>query len=325
MRLRNGQSTEDDWRKLLTRSPSTSNQAEFKDAVRLFFDKQSVAEYNYEKLKSLNTPIARISAKHSGTGAASAKSDDAGGLDPEIFLTKGAQVMLTSNLWQQMGLCNGSPGTVQDILFAANTGPTDLPIAVLVNFPHYIGPPFMEERPQCIPVPPQLFEWDFHGSRLSRLQVPLRLRYAMTIHKLQGQTLSEVVIDLGKSEKATGCTFVAASRVRSLDHVLFQPMSFHRLQSIGKAKSLKNRIAEDDLLAVYAKHTCSKCRHANPVIQPKVSKPTVLSSVPRNEPRKCKVSTQILHSDVTNVHFIKEFISLRKGITVSSTRSSARH
>ena len=167
LRLRNGQSTEDDWRKLLTRSPNTSNQAEFKDAVRLFFDKQSVAAYNYEKLKSLNTPIARISAKHSGTGAATAKSDDAGGLDPEVFLTQGAQVMLTLQLVATNGPMQWfSWYMVQDILFAANTGPPDLPIDVLVDFPHYTGPPFMEERSHCVPVPPQLFEWDSHGSRL---------------------------------------------------------------------------------------------------------------------------------------------------------------
>ena len=67
LRLRDGQSTEDDWKKLLTQAPNPGNEAECKDAVRLFFDKQSVAPYNYDKLKSLNTPIARISAKHSGT------------------------------------------------------------------------------------------------------------------------------------------------------------------------------------------------------------------------------------------------------------------
>ena len=173
--LRDGKSTEDDWKKLLTRAPNPSNQAKFKDAVRLCFDKQSVAAYIYDKLKSLNTPIAHISAKHSSTGMAASKSDDAGGLDPDMFLTKGAQVMLTSNLSQEMGLCNGASGMVQDILYDANSGPPDLPIAVHVDFPHYTGPPFLEDRPHCLPVPPQLFAWESRGSKLSRFQVPLRL------------------------------------------------------------------------------------------------------------------------------------------------------
>ena len=39
---------------------------EFKDAMRLFFDKNNVARYNYEKLKKLRNAISRISAVHSG-------------------------------------------------------------------------------------------------------------------------------------------------------------------------------------------------------------------------------------------------------------------
>ena len=64
------------------------------------------------------TPIARIDAIPS---AASAKSDDAGGLYPVVFLTVGAQVMLTANLWQEVGLCNGAAGTVYQILYQDGT------------------------------------------------------------------------------------------------------------------------------------------------------------------------------------------------------------
>ena len=39
------------------------------------------------------------------------------------------------------------------------------------------------------------------------------IAYASTIHKSQGQTLDKEVIDLGKSEKSLGLTFVALSRV----------------------------------------------------------------------------------------------------------------
>ena len=70
---------------------------EFKDTIRLFFDK-NVARYNYEKLKKLRNPIARISAVHSGIGVAAAKPDDAGGLQSEVFLARGPTVMRTSNL-----------------------------------------------------------------------------------------------------------------------------------------------------------------------------------------------------------------------------------
>ena len=61
----------------------------------------------------------------------------------------------------------------------------------------------------------------------------------MTIHKSQGQMLTQAVVDLGKSEKVAGCTFVATSRVRSITDIVFEPMTFDRSKAIGKNKNLK--------------------------------------------------------------------------------------
>lgn len=48
-------------------------------------------------------------------------------------------------------------------------------------------------------------------------QIPLRLAWAVTIHKSQGQTYDEVVIDMGRGAFSPGQTYVALSRVRSLE------------------------------------------------------------------------------------------------------------
>lgn len=48
-------------------------------------------------------------------------------------------------------------------------------------------------------------------------QLPLRLAWGVTIHKSQGQTYDEVMIDMGAGAFAPGQTYVALSRVRSLD------------------------------------------------------------------------------------------------------------
>ena len=261
MRMRNGQSTQCDWQKLCERTPQHINMDNFKDAPRLFFDKASVAKYNYEKPSNLATPIARNSAVHSGRNAKAATSDDAGGLEAVIFLARGAAVMLTCNLWQEVGLCNGASGVVHDLIFHPERPSPCLPIAALVDFPHYTGPPFLHTHPQIVPIPPHLFEWETEGQRLSRQQLPLRLSYAMTIHKSQGQTLSTVVIDLGKAERAAGCSFVALSRVRSLDNVVLQPLSFQRLQVIGKSKQLQQRLREEERLQQLAEITARQYQH----------------------------------------------------------------
>lgn len=154
--------------------------------------------------------------------------------------------MLTSNIWQQVGLCNGSAGIIKEILYQPNHTPPELPIAVLVNFNNYTGPPFLESHPKCVPIPPLMFEWDSNGHRLSRQQLPLKLRYAVTIRKSQGLTLDKAAVDIGKSELAAGCTFVALSRARN--------MSFQRLQAISSGKRFQQRLQEARLKHSY--HTC---------------------------------------------------------------------
>ena len=235
-RLRNCAVTQEDWQLLLQRAPhAVPNLNAFDSAIRLFYDKQSVATYNLEKLQQLGQPIAHIHAIHSTRAAASAKTDDAGGLQATAFLAVGARVMLTANLWAQVGLCNGAAGSVMHILYPEGQCPPSMPIAVIVKFDAYTGPNFLDDCPQCVPIPLTTFEWESSGQRLSRQQIPLQLHYAITIHKSQGQTLQHAVIDLGKRELAASCTFVALSRLPRLDCAIIQPMPFQRLTSLSSS------------------------------------------------------------------------------------------
>ena len=63
---------------------------------------------------------------------------------PTLFLTTKASVMLTMNLWSEVGLCNGATGKVIDIIYADNHSPSNLPVAVIVQFDHYTGPSFID-------------------------------------------------------------------------------------------------------------------------------------------------------------------------------------
>ena len=167
--------------------------------------------------------------------------------------------MLTANIWQEVGLCNGASGTIQHLQYNANHRPPHLPVAILVEFDNYSGPPFPSEHPHWVSIPPLTFEWESSGRCLSRQEFPLQLRYAITIHKSQGQTLDKAVIDIGKHELASGCTFVALSRFRSLKHGLLQPMSFQRLQAIATGKRFAERLQEEKRLKLLASPTATVC------------------------------------------------------------------
>lgn len=96
-----------------------------------------------------------------------------------------------------------------------------------------------------VPIPPLIFEWNTGAQKLSRQQLPLQLHYSIAIHKCQGQTLHKAVIDIGKSELASGCTFVAISRLPLLECGLIQPMTFDRLKAISNGRNFTMRLQEE--------------------------------------------------------------------------------
>ena len=133
--MRCGINTEDDWKLLQTRWDNNFS-ASYKENynVYLAYSNETVAKHNYKKLKSLNKTIFKINAKHSSTKASHLSINDFGGFEPILYLSKGARVMLTRNLWTEHGLCNGSMGIVTDIIYKEGDAPPALPIAVIVKF-----------------------------------------------------------------------------------------------------------------------------------------------------------------------------------------------
>ena len=243
LRLRDAKVTIADWKCLMMQTPTlVQNLSPFANALHLHPTVAAVVEHNVTQLRASSQPIATIKAVHTGANASKAPADDAGGLEAVICLARSARVMLTSNLWVDVGLVNGAMGTIRAICYRSG-GPPDLPISVMVHFDNYSGPTLHDGT---VPITPLRRTWSSSGGQCSRLQLPLKLAWAVTIHKSQGLTLDNVVIDVGKREFSSGLTFVACSRVRQLKDLLFTPpFPFQRLANLANSQRLRERQEED--------------------------------------------------------------------------------
>lgn len=133
-----------------------------------------------------------------------------GCLAPEVLrLKKGARVMLVKNNFEEK-YANGTLGVVSHC--------DDFEIVVTTG------------GGRTIKVAPASWKIEEDGKTKAEItQYPLRLAWAITVHKSQGMSLDAAEVDLTKSfEKGMG--YVALSRIRTLDGLSLKGMNAHALK-----------------------------------------------------------------------------------------------
>jgi hypothetical protein len=88
-------------------------------------------------------------------------------------------------------------------------------------------------------------------------QIPLCLAWALTIHKIQGATLDMADMDLGKSVFEYGQSYVALSRIKSLDGLYLSEFHPHRIKANPLVKAFYDRllVVDKNILLVENKPT----------------------------------------------------------------------
>jgi len=172
-----------------------------------------VNKLNYRKLAEISMPELTYIGKVEGNF-----SERTFPTDMALKLKEGAQVMFVKNDPDRQYV-NGTLGKVHEL--------TPDKIKVIIQD--------IEGKEKIIEV--QQAEWEILKYKMkteggtseigteaagSFKQYPLRLAWAVTIHKSQGKTFDKVVIDLGRGAFAHGQTYVALSRCRTFEGILLK-------------------------------------------------------------------------------------------------------
>ena len=125
-----------------------------------------------------------------------------------VYLTVGAQIMITRNINIDVGLVNGSRGIIVDLSIDS------CKIKTIKGTIHTIS----------------YYKQDLNDYKnLYIMFMPIKLAYAITIHKSQGSTIDYLEISLGSKIFECGQGYTALSRGKKLENIKIidiHPMSF---------------------------------------------------------------------------------------------------
>jgi hypothetical protein len=248
------------------RLPQEDQQQFWEKALYAMPTWKSTIPITFKYLQRLQKPVARVNAKvdHGKTNHATKDIK----LPRQNALAVGAIVMLLVNFVVEQGLFNGAIGVVIDICYKENEGPRvkgSLPAYVVVAFPGVRFTPGTEwdlENPTHVPIPLVTLRCENKSKCCSVTTIPLRVSKAITIYKSQGLTVGlgqvwELLVIMLPSIKGRpvtpGLEQTAFSRAKTLDCLAIltdpgSPLTYERLQKIGKSPSFDKRRAFENRL-----------------------------------------------------------------------------
>ena len=207
--IRSGEVEEMHHERLMTRHTELS--ALPQGAPKLFSHNADVDRINADELAKLSGAVKKFHMSSKGKDSL-VEGLIRGCLSPEVLeLKEGAAVMFTKNSSPQGRFVNGTLGVVK------GWGADGLPIVKTKNGQKVFTEPM---------------EWQLEEQgkvRASISQIPLRLAYAMTVHKSQGMSMDSAIMDLSKAFEY-GQGYVALSRVRRLSGVYLTGLNARALE-----------------------------------------------------------------------------------------------
>jgi ATP-dependent DNA helicase PIF1 len=182
-----------------------------KGVITLATTNSTVWEINHNRLMALNEKMFAYEATIEGQLEATTFPTE-----KTLVLKKGAQIMMLKNDSKKRWV-NGSIGMVEEVKEKE----------ILVNIDgqvHNVLPETWNKIRYSFNAEKRQIEEEIVSSFT---QFPMRLAWAITVHKSQGQTYNSVVIDMGRGAFTHGQTYVALSRCKSLETLyLKRPLTY---------------------------------------------------------------------------------------------------
>lgn len=182
----------------------------------------SIASVNNQFIIEAKDSVAG-QTRHIDLSQLSKKRSETGGLHDVLKISVNARVMLTANVDVSDGLVNGAIGSVSNVI----TNDSNDVTVILVTFDNdTVGLKciqtslYKHDYPNAVPIckhEVQFLARGKRGAEITRVQFPLTLAWATTIHKVQGLTLDEIVVDMKGNRFSAGQAYVACSRVKNMD------------------------------------------------------------------------------------------------------------
>lgn len=180
------------------------NRCEDDNAITLSTTNRIANEINYLHLGSLSGKKFSYQADTSGLF-----KENEYPADDELVLKVGAQVMLLRNDTENKNWVNGSIARIERL--------TKNAIIISLNDQNYeVTPQTWEKIKYSYDSLEQKIEEEITGTFK---QFPIKLAWAITIHKSQGKTFDEITIDLGDRAFTHGQVYVALSRCTTLSGI----------------------------------------------------------------------------------------------------------
>ena len=150
---------------------------------------------------------------------------------PSLVLCEGCQVMCICNLDQEQNLVNGSQGVVLDFHY----DPERNNYYPRVKFDKVDEPVLIKEN-----------SWYSETNKnYSVNQLPIILSWAITTHKSQGLSIEKALIDIGNNIFEYGQTYVALSRVKSLNGLYLTKVNPQKIKAHPKVVAFYKQLKKE--------------------------------------------------------------------------------